>query len=146
MALSDAVEDFLDLIISRLNGNSLYVIMGDEDNPAEIPVSRLGEFILDDGKAPETQESYQIGSYPLLDAIDFTEKPSEKELKNITVGDKVLLVSNNESFWAEVIKVNNGNFEGKIHSNPERSGYQHGDAIEFADHHVFQIVNTAQAK
>jgi hypothetical protein len=146
MALSDAVEDFLDLLISGLNGNSLYVIMGDEDNPAEIPISRLGEFILDDCESAETQESYQIGSYPLIDAIDFSQRPSDKELKNIAVGDKVLLISNNESFWAQVSKISGDNFEGTVHSNPEKNGYQHGETIEFADHHIFQIASTAQTK
>lgn len=147
IALSDVVEDFLDLIISRLNNSSLYVIMGDEDNPTEIPVSRLGEFILDDGRSHEDtpEEKCQISSYPLSDALDFSKKPSESEIKSISPGDKVLLISNYESFWVTVESITQEGFQGTIEGNPEKSGYKSGSTIEFADHHIFQISNTAQA-
>lgn len=145
VSFSEAVEDVLELLKNSLGSDSFYVLMGDEEEATEIPVSRLGEFILDDGKPEETESRYEILSYPLTDALDFDKKPSEVELKGIVSGDKVLLVSNGESFWAIVMTVSNGDFEGVVDSTPQNNGYKQGQAIEFADHHIFQILSTAQA-
>jgi len=145
VAFSEAVQDILELIKTLFGPDNLYILMGDEENPTEISVNRLDEFILEDNQEEQPKEDYQVSSYPLTDALDFDKKPSEAELKRVTRGDRVLLISNGESFWVDVSSGSDGDFEGIVNSTPQDNGYKHGQAIEFAAHHIFQILDTAQA-
>lgn len=147
VAILGAVQDICTLIASRSKPDegNLCVVIDDGETQVEIPVSRLGEFILEEPQNENSGDAYQVTSFPLMDALDFKECPSDEEVQGVKPGCKTLLAANNESFWVGVTKVSDGFFEGLIEGNPTKSGYQRGEAIEFAGHHIFQIHHTAQA-
>jgi hypothetical protein len=146
-AIADAGHDLLELCRGRLEGEEgqLYLLVDDGEEQTRIPVSRLGEFILEDSDPGEpTGARFNIASFPLMDALDFDDVPSDAEIQGLRPDDKVLLASNNEGFWVALTEVSNGTFKGVIQGTPIQNGYCQWGEVEFASHHIFQFQSAVQ--
>ena len=146
-AIADAGQEFLDLCRGRIEGEEgqLYLLVDDGEEQTRIPVSRLGEFILEDSEPGESTEvRYSIVSFPLMDALGFDDVPSDAEIQGLRPDDKVLLASNGEGFWVSLTEVSDGSFKGIIQGSPLQNGYWQGNEVEFASHHIFQFQSAVQ--
>jgi hypothetical protein len=146
-AIADAGQEFLDLCRGRIEGDEgqLYLLIDDGEEQTSIPVSRLGEFILEEPEPSESTEAqYDIISFPLMDALDSDDAPSDLEIQSLSPDDKVLLESNNERFWVSLTEVSDGSFKGIIQGSPLQNGYWQGAEVEFASHHIFQFQSAVQ--
>jgi hypothetical protein len=147
-AIADAGQEFLDLCRGRIEGDEgqLYLLIDDGEEQTSIPVSRLGEFILEEPEPSESTEAqYDIISFPLMDALDFDDAPSDADIQSLKPDDKVLLASNHEGFWVSLTEVSDGMFKGVIQGAPQKNGYRQWGEVEFASHHIFQFQNAVQS-
>ena len=68
--------------------------------------------------------------------------PSEKDLKDIQIGNNVKVCVSEERFWVFVEKVDGDTIEGKVNNdliNTFKHGLSDGDDVKFSKRHVYQI-------